>query len=319
LTVLSVVIPAHNAAPYLAAALDSVLSVRPEGSEVIVVDDASEDGTAALLERYADRVRVLRRTSRSGPGVARNAGAAVATGDVLAFHDADDLMLRDRFSALLPELERDPALDLVFGNGVKFYGDAATVGPATTTPGTAPRRTRPVIRRKYARRLRRNVGASEMLLGSWIYPQATCVRATAFHDLGGFYDGPVEDWEFGLRAALRLRMKFVDVPVFAYRQHPASMTMQRFDFVHRMLELIERFVAEHPELDRHLAPAEIDRALARYLARAAQHHARCGDTTGARDYLRRALARDRTSLRYRWRLLKLRLAAAPAANSADHA
>lgn len=310
MTVLSVVIPAHDAARYLGDALDSVLSIAPRGTEVIVVDDASEDDTPALLERYADRVRVVRRAARSGPGVARNAGAAVATGDVLAFHDADDLALPDRFSALLPELERDPALDLAFGNGVKIYEDA---GPADAGERAAGKR--PVIRRSYARRLRRHAGVAEMLLGSWVYPQATCVRARAFHALGGFYPGPVEDWEFGLRAALRLRMKFVDVPVFAYRQHSASMTQQRFDFVHMMLALLERFVAEHPDLREHVSQRTLDRALARYLARAAQHHDRRADPSSARAYLQRAVALDPLSARYRWRLLRLRLRGGAAAAS----
>lgn len=322
MTVLSVVIPAHNAASYLGDALDSVLSIRPAGAEVIVVDDASSDTTPAVLERYADRIRVLRRTARSGPGVARNAGAAAATGDVLAFHDADDLMLPTRFSALLPELERDPELDLVFGNGVKIYATAPELpfpAAASSQSSASFSGARPVIRRAYARRLRRHVGVSEMLLGSWVYPQATCVRAAAFHALGGFYDGPVEDWEFGLRAALRLRMKFVDAPVFAYRQHPASMTMQRFDFVHLMLTLLERFVAEHPEIRRLVPQREIDHALARYLARAAQHHARRADAAGARAYLQRAVAHDPTNLRYRWRLLRLRLRGAPRAATAGPA
>lgn len=310
MTVLSVVIPAHNAARYLGDALDSVLSIAPEGTEVIVVDDASMDATPALLERYAHRVRVVRRAARSGPGVARNSGAAVATGDVLAFHDADDLALPDRFAALLAELERDPSLDLVFGNGVKLYQDAAPAGADARAAGK-----RPVIRRAYARRLRRHVGVSEMLLGSWMYPQATCVRASAFRALGGFYDGPVEDWEFGLRAALRLRVKFVDVPVFAYRQHPDSMTQQRFDFVHLMLALLERFIAEHPDLREHVSQRTLDHALARYLARAAQHHARRADASSARAYLQRAIALDPLRARYRWRLLRLRLrGTAPAAS-----
>lgn len=303
MTVLSVIIPAHNAAPYLGDAIDSVLAELPREadrrSEVIVVDDGSTDATPDVLERYADRVRVIRRTERSSPGTARNTGAATATGDVLAFHDADDLALPGRFSKLLAVLDAEHDLDLAFGNGLKIY-----------LPDT---RVRPVIRKSYANRLRRHVGPSEMLLGSWLYPQAMCVRTAGFHALGGFSAEPVEDWDFGLRASLRLRLAFVDVPVFAYRQHAASMTMQRYAFSHTMLGFLERFVAAHPELAQQIGRKEVDHALARYLARTAQHHARSGDTAGARSMLSRAIAFDPASLRYRWRFLKLRMGIAPGA------
>lgn len=303
MTVLSVVIPAHNAAPYLGAAIDSVLAELPRAAdrpaEVIVVDDGSTDATPEVLERYADRLHVIRRETSSSPGTARNVGAGRATGELLAFHDADDLVLPGRFSTLLAALDADRELDLVFGNGIKIHQSST--------------RVRPLIRRSYARRLRRRVGLSEMLLGSWLYPQAMCVRAERFHALGGFSDQPVEDWEFALRASLHLRLKFVDVPVFAYRQHPASMTMQRYAFIHLMLGLLERFVAEHPEVTAQVGQREIDRALARYLARTAQHHARAGDTAGARSLLSRAIALDPGSLRCRWRLLKLQLGIAPGA------
>jgi glycosyltransferase involved in cell wall biosynthesis len=270
--VLSVVIPAHDAAPYIGDALDSVLRELPGDGEVVVVDDGSTDDTPAILARYTDRVRVLHNDTPRGPGAARNAGAAVARGDVLAFHDADDLALPGRFTTLLAALDEDPTLDLAFGNGVKIYEGSS--------------RRRPVIRAAYARRLRRHVGPSELLLGSWLYPQATCIRTSAFRALGGFSVEPVEDWDFALRATLRLRIRFVDVPVFAYRQHSGSLTTKRLEFVHLMLDLLERFVAQHPELARMVPQAEIDRALARYLARAAQQHAR--SLRGSRSTARRS-------------------------------
>jgi glycosyltransferase involved in cell wall biosynthesis len=297
--VLSVVVPAYDAAPYLAAALDSVLRELPADAEVIVVDDGSRDDTPAILARYADRVRSVRHEVARGPGIARNAGVAIARGDVLAFHDADDLVLPGRFTKLLDVLAREPSVDLVFGNGIKIYEGSE--------------RVRPVIRRAYAQRLRRRTGVSEMLLGSWIYPQALCVRSEAFRRLGGFSPGEVEDWDFGLRAVLRLSVRFVDVPVFAYRQHPGSLTTHRLEFVHLMLGMLERFVASHPDLARQVPPAEVERALARYEARAAQQHVRSGDAAGARSLLQRAVAHHPWSLRYRWRLVKLRLGLRPTA------
>lgn len=288
---LSVVIAARDAEPFLAAAIDSALRELPADSELIVVDDASADGTARVLAGYADRLRALRNSAPLGAGETRNRGARAAAGEILAFHDADDLVLPGRFTHLLAALDADPRLDLAFGNGVKC--DAAG------------RRLGPVIPERHARRLRRRAGPAEMLLGGVVYPQALCVRRARFLELGGFVPERVEDWEFALRASLALRFAFVDRPVFAYRRHPGSMTMREYEYAHAMLAMLERFVAGHPELERHAARREIDAAIARILARCAKHRQRTGDLDGAAQAFARAVALAPWKLRYRWHLVRL--------------
>lgn len=83
---ISVIIPAFNAVPFIADCLSSV--VRP-GVEVIVVDDGSTDGTADRVEAGFPTVKVIRQ-SNHGVSAARNVGIRSATGDWLAFVDADD-------------------------------------------------------------------------------------------------------------------------------------------------------------------------------------------------------------------------------------
>lgn len=87
----SVIIPARNAEATLPALLDALVALeRPPGVEIelLLADDASGDGTAAIARAHAAGVRVLAGPTR-GPAAARNAAAAVATGEVLAFTDAD--------------------------------------------------------------------------------------------------------------------------------------------------------------------------------------------------------------------------------------
>ena len=84
----SVIIPARNAAATITATLAGLAAQQPAPDEVIVVDDGSSDGTAALAEAAGVVSRVLRGAG-AGPGAARNTGAAAATGEVLAFLDAD--------------------------------------------------------------------------------------------------------------------------------------------------------------------------------------------------------------------------------------
>ena len=82
------IVPAHNAEATLGRTIAALLAQEFDGSaEIVVVDDASTDGTAAVAE--AAGVEVLRTQAQCGPGAARNAGVAAASGRLLAFTDAD--------------------------------------------------------------------------------------------------------------------------------------------------------------------------------------------------------------------------------------
>jgi glycosyltransferase involved in cell wall biosynthesis len=84
-----VIIPARDAEATLPRALAGVADQELGSFEVIVVDNGSRDGTAVVAERSRVVTRVIRRSRGEGPGAARNAGAAAASGSVLAFLDAD--------------------------------------------------------------------------------------------------------------------------------------------------------------------------------------------------------------------------------------
>ena len=93
----SVVIPAWNAAATIGATLASVLAQTRPADEIVVVDDGSSDGTAAIVEALASRHAALRlvRQENAGPMRARNRGVAETTGDYVAPIDADDLWAND--------------------------------------------------------------------------------------------------------------------------------------------------------------------------------------------------------------------------------
>lgn len=98
---LSVIIPAYNRAHLLPRALFSVFGQRMPAGEVIVVDDGSEDGTAALLEEIRAQapvpLHVIRQENR-GAAAARNVGLRLAQGDLIAFLDADDWWLPNKLA-----------------------------------------------------------------------------------------------------------------------------------------------------------------------------------------------------------------------------
>jgi GT2 family glycosyltransferase len=110
---LSVIIPAQGAERELEPSLAAVAALDPPPFEVIVVDDASEDASAAVAERSG--ARVLRLPERGGAGRARNAGAREATGDVLTFVDADVLLPANAIETIVACFRRVPAAGAVTG------------------------------------------------------------------------------------------------------------------------------------------------------------------------------------------------------------
>lgn len=112
---ISVIIPAYNAAATLQRALDSVLAQTWPAHEIIVIDDGSTDATGEVVKTYADRVRYVRQ-GNAGPSAARNQGVAMASGEWIAFLDADDWYYPERLAQHAQMIASDPTLDFLVGN-----------------------------------------------------------------------------------------------------------------------------------------------------------------------------------------------------------
>lgn len=105
----SVVIPAHNDAPYIGTAIDSILQQDFQALEVIVVDDASSDNTGDIVTAYSDtRVRYMRNQHNLGIAGARNRGLDAAQGEFMASLDSDDWAHPSRLARQIAFLEANP-------------------------------------------------------------------------------------------------------------------------------------------------------------------------------------------------------------------
>jgi glycosyltransferase involved in cell wall biosynthesis len=133
---LSVIVPAFNESDYLPGLLSSLqvatLALKDEGPsgdavEVIVVDNASTDGTATIAVDFGVKVVAV---ERRGIAIARNAGAAAATGDVLVFIDADYRVLPSFLTRLVHSYESDPAMAAA---GVRVALEPIEIDPITRT------------------------------------------------------------------------------------------------------------------------------------------------------------------------------------------
>ncbi|MGE3332904.1 MAG: glycosyltransferase [Rhodospirillaceae bacterium] len=110
----STIIPAYNARRFIERALLSALSQNVPRAEVLVIDDGSTDGTREIVKTYEPRgVRLICREERGGAAAARNTGLQAATGEYIAFLDADDEWLPAKINRQLAILNAHPQMTFV--------------------------------------------------------------------------------------------------------------------------------------------------------------------------------------------------------------
>lgn len=107
----SCIIPVYNGERYLAETLQSVLDQTFGAVEILVVDDGSTDGTAALVASFGQRVRYLSQPN-AGDVTARNTGVRHASGELIGFLDSDDLWHPDKLTLQCERFQARPELDL---------------------------------------------------------------------------------------------------------------------------------------------------------------------------------------------------------------
>ena len=117
---LSVVIPVRNGERHLPATIESVLLEHVDPIEIIVVDDGSTDGSAAVAESFGTPVRCLRREAR-GIAAARNAGWIDTKSQFVMHLDADDLVVPGTVALRLAVLTGNPDVDMVTGHFESFF------------------------------------------------------------------------------------------------------------------------------------------------------------------------------------------------------
>jgi glycosyltransferase involved in cell wall biosynthesis len=176
----SAIIPAYNAEGFVGRAIESALDQTVLPIEVLVIDDGSQDDTAAVVAGYGPPVRLLRKAN-GGPASARNLGAREARGDWLAFLDADDLWKASK-------LERQLAVAAVSRADLV---QSLVLGSYRIVP--------------------RNIEFDQLWASNCIATSSVLLRRAVFEEAGGFDEDPqlisVEDYNLWLRlAASRKRL-----------------------------------------------------------------------------------------------------------------
>ena len=131
---ISVIIPVYNTERYIDRCLESVTSQSVSDIEIICVDDASTDGTPALLEAWKERdprVRVIRNAENMLESVSRNVGLEAARGDYVYFIDSDDWIDQGYLEAMLEHAGKSGLPVVIDANYLHEYEN----GAKSTFPG----------------------------------------------------------------------------------------------------------------------------------------------------------------------------------------
>lgn len=209
----SVVIPAYNAARFINVAVDSVLAQTWQHREVLVVDDGSTDNTTVVLRDYGDTIRVISKPN-GGLSSARNRGIQEARGEYVAFLDADDHWLPEKLACQVGVMEGNPQ--------VGFCSTAAQV----VTPNGAHINTWPcpVIQDSLLETLFLQNGA---IPGSG---SGVIVRRNLFDKVGTFDEDlrSLEDIDQWMRLAAVTDYQCIEARLTVIIKHPDSMS-RNFD------------------------------------------------------------------------------------------
>jgi len=132
----SVILPTRNRRALLEMTLRSVLGQQEVDLEVIVVDEASTDGTLAMLATEFPEARVIKHETARGPSAARNAGIAAATGEWILFLDDDDVLHPEHLESLVKTSKAAPTGTVVSGRWRRFtiVANKVRVGPIVCAP-----------------------------------------------------------------------------------------------------------------------------------------------------------------------------------------
>jgi hypothetical protein len=205
----TVLMPAYNCERYIAEAIESILRQSIDGFELLVLDDGSNDQTPIIAAQFAAtdrRVRVIRR-QRQGQVASRNELLQLAGTEIIAWADADDIALPQRFERQLAVMLARPKLHALGASMIVIDGAGAKCGHLRNPVGSAA----------VALALQRRVSISQ--------PSAMLRRRAAL-EAGGFraaYEG-AEDYDLFLRMSERGELDNLDCFGVYYRKHGESVS-----------------------------------------------------------------------------------------------
>ncbi len=195
----SVIIPTYNRKSLISRAVDSVLQQTYRDFEIIVVDDASTDGTGEYLsKKYEKKIVYQYLHQNCGVAEARNKGMKSARGTFIAFLDSDDLWYPQKLQSQMSLFDSDDSLGLVYSGFSK-----------TDILGNRTAQNIPFMK---------GMIYEELIWGNPFANSTVIIKKTCLQDIGYFNArySPAEDYEYWVRICRRFKVDFVQEPLMQY-------------------------------------------------------------------------------------------------------
>ncbi len=287
---ISVVVTTFNQAPFIEAALDSVLCQTYKPCEIILVDDGSTDDTPERIAPYHERVRYIRQANR-GVAASRNTGIRAASGDLVAFLDGDDFWEPEKLATQVMAYQEYPSSGIIATDGVAFDESGVRTHPLFRHVYSAFKGNWSSITvRCYGELIRRNLISTV----SQIMIPAAVLRDVGFSDTSFRVSS---DYDLYLRIAERYPVTFVRKPLIRWRYVSSSVSgpdhLRYLNWSADSIRVLQKQLTEgpsqyYPEI-RKLISGKIFEA-----AEAAYYYGREGNRSWAAQYLLRLLSRNPT-------------------------
>lgn len=202
--VVSVVMRAFNCEKYIGQAIEGILAQTFRDFELVIVDDASTDGTEAILQAYAqrdERIKVFRIKTNQGPVRTMNTGLRHARGEFVAVHDADDISLPHRLETQVNFLRANPQVALI-GGGAYFIDEEGEEVKVLNLGRKGPKEARQLLEKGHS------------LMHTSVMFRQECIEAIGFYDEFFSYS---HDYDMLIRMANTFDIVYYEEPLVKWR------------------------------------------------------------------------------------------------------
>jgi glycosyltransferase involved in cell wall biosynthesis len=203
---ISIVTISFNQGRFLREAIASIVEQRYEALEYVVVDPGSTDESRAIIQKYSPKIDKIILEPDQGAADGLNRGFAVATGEIFGYINADDVLLPGALHCVADAFERNPSVDVIFGDAIQL-----------SESGNVVQRLRSTFWNKYL----------YAIGGSTVLQQATFFRAASFRNSGGFNIDNRTCWDGELLVDLDLsgaKFKQIDAVLGGFRIYGTSIS-----------------------------------------------------------------------------------------------
>lgn len=204
----SIVIPAYNSAKFIGETLTACLAQTYLHTEIIVIDDGSQDNTLEIVASFGDAIRIIQQANQ-GPAIARNAGITSAKGKYIQFCDSDDILHPEKIERCMALLLENPDVALAYCQMQAVDETGQMIADMPLVPDMSYFETDEL----FCKMLHAN--------GSPIQTSTILVRKLALIDVGMYRADPnyfcAEDWDLLLRLADKYTFIGIPEPLVNYR------------------------------------------------------------------------------------------------------